>query len=69
MAKPKAPLNQLPGPVDPRETIAVTEISALWDWLRRSRCRSGGARSAPPGEEIQEEEPELGGGNDLPRVR
>lgn len=37
VAKPKAPINQLPGPLNSREANVLKEIFALWDRLLRSR--------------------------------
>lgn len=68
MARPEGSINQLPGPINSRETNVLKEIFALLDSVLRSRCGSVCAHSAPPGE-ANEEEPAPGGGNDLPRVR
>ena len=64
----KTPINQLPNPLGSGEANILKETLALWDSPLRSLCRSVRARSASPGE-ANEEEPEPGGGNDLPRVR
>lgn len=68
MAKPEGSHEPVAWSYKLQRDHVLKGISALWDSVLRSRCGSVCARSAPPGE-ANEEEPEPGGGNDLPRVR